>query len=136
MPKEIDAAAQKRTQDVNRVALRMKQYYGGDMDMVQHFVRVYTLAKSIGELEHLSDEEQFDLELAAVVHNVEGDRIPVVRDILRECGIAEAASMKVCHMVENAENYENTPEKEIIRKAEDIFLTNTGKLFLKRAFHL
>ena len=56
MPKEIDAAAQKRTQDVNRVALRMKQYYGGDMDMVQHFVRVYTLAKSIGELEHLSDE--------------------------------------------------------------------------------
>lgn len=158
MPKENDAAAKQRTQDVNRVALRMKQYYGGDTDMVQHFVRVYTLAKSIGELEHLSDEEQFDLELAAVVHNVEGDRIPVVRDILRECGIAEAASMKVCHMVENAENYEhigtldhqilieaklivdfkeqNTPEKEIIRKAEDIFLTNTGKLFLKRAFHL
>ena len=142
MPKEIDAAAKQRTQDVNRVALRMKQYYHGDMDMVQHFVRVYTLAKSIGELEHLSDEEQLDLELAAVVHNVEGDRIPIVRDILRECGIAEAAAMKVCHMVENAENYEhigtldhqilieaklivdfkeqNTPEKEIIRKAEDI----------------
>ena len=158
MPKETDAAAKQRTQDVNRVALRMKQYYRGDMDKVQHFVRVYTLAKSIGELEHLSDEEQFDLELAAVVHNVEGDRIPVVRDILRECGVTEAAAMKVCHMVENAENYEhigtldhqilieaklivdfkeqNTPEKEIIRKAEDLFLTNTGKLFLKRAFHL
>lgn len=158
MPKEIDAAAKQRAQDVNRVALRMKQYYHGDMDMVQHFVRVYTLAKSIGELEHLSDEEQFDLELAAVVHNVEGDRIPVVRDILRECGVTEAAAMKVCHMVENTENYEhigtldhqilieaklivdfkeqNIPEKEIIRKAEDLFLTNTGKLFLKRAFHL
>ena len=158
MPKENDAAAKQRTQDVNRVALRMKQYYRSDMDKVQHFVRVYTLAKSIGELEHLSDEEQFDLELAAVVHNVEGDSIPVVRDILRECGVTEAAAMKVCHMVENTENYEhigtldhqilieaklivdfkeqNTPEKEIIRKAEDIFLTNTGKLFLKRAFHL
>ena len=158
MPKENDAAAKQRTQDVNRVALRMKQYYRGDMDKVQHFVRVYTLAKSIGELEHLNDEEQFDLELAAVVHNVEGDRIPVVRDILRECGVTEAAAMKVCHMVENVENYEhigtldhqilieaklivdfkeqNTPEKEIIRKAEDLFLTNTGKLFLKRAFHL
>ena len=158
MPKENDAAAKQRTQDVNRVALRMKQYYRGDMDKVQHFVRVYTLAKSIGELEHLNDEEQFDLELAAVVHNVEGDRIPVVRDILRECGVTEAAAMKVCHMVENTENYEhigtldhqilieaklivdfkekNTPEKEIIRKAEDLFLTNMGKLFLKRAFHL
>lgn len=158
MPKENDAAAKQRMQDVNRVALRMKQYYHGDMDKVQHFVRVYTLAKSIGELEHLSDEEQFDLELAAVVHNVEGDRIPVVRDILQECGVTQAAAMKVCHMVENTENYEhigtldhqilieaklivdfkeqNTPEKEIIRKAEDLFLTNTGKLFLKRAFHL
>ena len=158
MPKENDAAAKQRAQDVNRVALRMKQYYHGDTDKVQHFVRVYTLAKSIGELEHLSDEEQFDLELAAVVHNIEGDRIPVVRDILRECEITEVTAMKVCHMVENTENYEhigtldhqilieaklivdfkeqNTPEKEIIRKAEDIFLTNTGKLFLKRAFHL
>lgn len=158
MQKENDAAVKKRTQDVNRVALKMKQHHHGNIAKVQHFVRVYTLAKSIGELEHLSDEEQLDLELAAVVHNVEGDRIPVVRDILRECGISEASAMKVCHMVENAENYEhiatldhqilieaklivdfkekNTPEKEIIRKAEDIFLTNTGKLFLKRAFHL
>ncbi len=159
MPDEQNKAiVNERTLRVQRVALKMKSYYHGDVGKVQHFVRVYTLAKSIGELEHLGDEEQLDVELAAVVHNVEGDRIPVVRDILRECEISEAASMKVCHMVENIENYEhigtldhqilieaklivdfkeqNTPEKEIIRKAEDIFLTNTGKLFLKRAFNL
>ena len=122
MPDEQNKAiVNERTLSVQRVALKMKSY-------------------------------------SAVVHNVEGDRIPVVRDILRECEISEAASMKVCHMVENIENYEhigtldhqilieaklivdfkeqNTPEKEIIRKAEDIFLTNTGKLFLKRAFNL
>ncbi len=143
---------------VNRVALKMKQYHHGDIAKVQHFVRVYTLAKSIGELEKLSEEEQLDVELAALTHSVEGDRVPVVRDILRGCGLDDAVSMHVCHIVENQENYEhigtldhqilieaklivsfkehNTPEKEIIRKAEDIFLTNTGKLFLKRAFHL
>ena len=159
MPDEQNKAiVNERTLSVQRVALKMKSYYHGDIDKVQHFVRVYTLAKSIGELEHLGDEEQLDVELAAVVHNVEGERIPIVRDILRECDISEAAAMKVCHMVENIENYEhigtldhqilieaklivdfkeqNTPEKEIIRKAEDIFLTNTGKLFLKRAFNL
>lgn len=160
MPDNIDdLAVKQRTMTVNRVALRMKQYHHGDMVKVQHFVRVYTLAKSIGELEHLSDEEQLDLELAAVVHNVEEDEpIPVVRDMLRECGINDAVNMRVCHMVENAENYDhiatldhqilieaklivdfkehNTPENEMIRKAEDIFLTNTGKLFLKRAFKL
>ena len=157
-PQAVTPAQRKRAADVNLTALRMKQYHNGDPVKVQHFVRVYTLAKSIGELEKLSDEEQYDLELAAVVHGVEGDRIPVVRDLLRECGISEASALHVCHMVENAENYEhistldhqilveaklivdfkeqNLPEKEIIRRAEDIFITNTGKLFLKRAFHL
>ena len=53
---------QPHTQIVNRVALRMKAYHHGDAEKVQHFVRVYTLAKSIGELEKLSDEEQLAFE--------------------------------------------------------------------------
>ena len=156
--KEPTAAEKKRAADVNLAALRMKQFHDGDPEKVQHFVRVYTLAKSIGELEKLSDEEQYVLELAAVVHDVDGDRIPIVRDILRECGVSEASAMRVCHMVENTENYEhigtldhqilieakmivdfkeqNTPINDIVRKAEDIFITNTGKLFLKRAFRI
>ena len=157
--KPENPTAQNHTAEVNRVALRMKLYHGGDMMKVQRFVRVYTLAKSIGELEHLSDEEQFGLELSALTHSVDKEgRVPAVRDILRECGIGEEIAMHVCHMVENTENYEhistldhqilieaklivdfkenNTPEKEINRKAEDVFITNTGKLFLKRAFNL
>lgn len=152
------AAKKRRAADVNLVALRMKQYHRGDMKKVQRFVRVYTLAKSIGELEKLSSDEQYCLELAAVVHNVEGEKIPAVRDILRSCDIAEATAMRVCHMVENAHNYEhigtldhqilaeavmivdfkdnNTPTHDIIRLAEDNFITNTGKLFLKRAFNI
>ena len=159
LAKSDDAEGLKRALNVQRAALKMKQHHRGDMDKIQHFVRVYTLAKSIGELEQLNDEEQFSLELAAVVHNAEGDHlVPVVRDILLDCDVAEDIAMKVCHMVDNIDNYDhistlehqilieaklivdfkeqNTPEKEIIRKAEDIFLTNTGKLFLQRAFHL
>lgn len=157
--KPENTTARNHTDEVNRTALRMKQYHHGDIMKVQHFVRVYTLAKSIGELEHLGDEEQLVLELAALTHSVEKEgRIPAVRDILRECGISESVAMRVCHIVENEENYEhistldhqilieaklivdfkenNTPEKEIIRKAEDVFITNTGKLFLKRAFNI
>ena len=159
MPEQKDEQKlRERTATVNRVALHMKQYHHGDLDKVQHFVRVYTLAKSIGEIEKLSDEEQLDLELAAVVHNVEGDKITEAKNLLRDCGISDTIAMHVCHMIRNVENYDHigtldhqilieaklivdfkengTPEKEIIRKAEDIFITNTGKLFLKRAFHL
>lgn len=160
MTQEISDLSKKQLEmEVSRVALKMKTYYHGDTVKVQHFVRVYTLAKTIGELEKLSEEEQENLELAAVVHNVEGDEpIPTVRDILNSCGVEPDTAMRVCHIVENQSNYEhigsldhqifieakkivefkelNTPSDEIVRFAEERFITNYGKMFLKRAFNI
>lgn len=158
MAQEISDLAKKQMEmEVSRVALKMKLHHHGDAVKVQHFVRVYTLAKSIGELEKLSEEEQENLELAAVVHNIEGEeRIPTVRDMLNECGVDPETAMRVCHIVENMDNYEhissldhqifvearmivefkehNTPSDEIVEFAEKRFITNYGKMFLKRAF--
>ena len=158
MPENISDLAKKQRQiEVNRVAMRMKTYYHGDADQVQHFVRVYTLAKTIGELEKLDDEEQECLELAAVVHNVCGDDpVPAVRDILKSCGVEDEVNLHVCHIVGNMENYDHissldhqifvearmivefkekgaSPD-EIVRFAEKRFITNYGRMFLKRAF--
>lgn len=152
-----DLAKKQRQMEINRVAMRMKTYYHGDTDKVQHFVRVYTLAKTIGELEKLDDEEQEYLELAAVVHNVGGeDPIPAVRDILKSCGVEDEVNMHVCHIVGNMENYDHISSldhqifvearmivefkergasaDEIVRFAEKRFITNYGRMFLKRAF--
>ena len=158
MPQEISDLAKKQLEmEVSRVALKMKTHYHGDAVKIQHFVRVYTLAKTIGELEKLPEEEQENLELAAVVHDVEGEeRIPQVRDILNSCGVEPETAMRVCHIVENMDNYEhigsldhqifveartivrfkeqNTPADEIVRIAEKRFITNYGRMFLKRAF--
>ena len=152
-----DLSKKKLEMDVNRVALKMKSHFNGDADKIQHFVRVYTLARSIGEMERLNEEEQEQLELAAVVHGVSGDDpVATVRDILRSCDIEEDVNMRVCHLVGNIEDYDHissldhqilveaimivrfkergTPADEIVRIAEKRFITNTGKLFLKRAF--
>ena len=158
MPQEISDLSKKQLEmEVNRVALKMKNHYHGDEIEIQHFVRVYTLAKTIGELERLPEEEQENLELAAVVHNISGEeRIPAVRDILNECGVEPDTAMRVCHIVENMDNYEhiasldhqifiearmivefkehNTPAEEIVAFAEKRFITNYGRMFLKRAF--
>lgn len=159
MPENIDDLARReRADSINRVAVRMKQYLGGDLLKVQRFARVYTLAKSIGEMERLDEDEQLDLELAAIVHDVDSDKIPEVREILHSCGINDAVSVRVCEMVANARNYDHiasldrqilaeaimivdfkeneTPGDEIVRIAEERFITNTGKLFLKRAFNI
>ena len=152
-----DLNKKKLTMEVNRVALKMKTYYHGDAQKIQHFVRVYTLAKTIGELERLGEDEQEYLELAAVVHNVGGDDpVPTVRDILSSCGVEDDVNMHVCHLVNNIDNFDHissldhqilvealsivrfkedeTPSDEIVRIAEKRFITNYGRMFLKRAF--
>lgn len=158
MTQEVsDLAKKKHAMEINRVAMKMKSYYHGDAEKVQHFVRVYTLAKTIGELERLGDEEQEYLELAAVVHNVGGENpVPTVRDILKSCGVEDDVNLHVCHIVGNMDNYDHissldhqifiearmivqfkedgTPADEIVRIAEERFITNYGRMFLKRAF--
>lgn len=154
-----DLSKRKLEMEVNRVALRMKNYHHGDADKVQHFVRVYTLAKTIGELEKLNEDELEYLELAAVVHNVsDDDPVTAVKDILRSCGVEDEVNMHVCHIVGNMENYDHissldhqifiearmivefkeqgTPSDEIVRFAEKRFITNYGRMFLKRAFDI
>lgn len=158
MPENIsDLAKKQRQTEVNRVAMQMKITCHGDADKVQHFVRVYTLAKTIGELEKLDDDEQEYLELAAVVHNIGGDDpVPAVRDLLKSCGVEDDVNMRVCHIIGNMENYDHissldhqifvearmivefkergTSPDEIVRFAEKRFITNYGRMFLKRAF--
>ena len=48
--------------NINDVAKAMKDNVGGNPEKVTHFVRVYTLAKSIGELEGLPENLQRQLE--------------------------------------------------------------------------
>lgn len=48
----------------------MIHYYQGDPKRIQHFVKVHSFAKLIGEEEGLSDELQLILEATAYVHDI------------------------------------------------------------------
>ena len=48
----------------------MTAYDRGAVGRIQHFVKVYGLASTIGMLEGLDPEEQFVLETAAIVHDI------------------------------------------------------------------
>lgn len=143
--------------NINDVALKMKEHLGADPERVQHFVRVYTLARTIGELERLPEVEQRTLELSAIVRTVSGDdRIAVVKEMLLSSGYSDDTAMRVCHIVEHHDDYDHisgldhqilveaeyivlfkersTPVSEILRIAEQRFFTNYGRAFLKKAF--
>ena len=45
-------------------------YFGNDTKRINHFMKVYSFAKTIGELGGLSDREQSILDVTAVLHDI------------------------------------------------------------------
>lgn len=148
------------TQNVNLIAKAMKDYYSSDEQKIRHFVSVYTLAKTIGELEKLPQTTQEYLEIASLVCDIDGENRGCcetkARDILKTNEIEFDIVDRVCYIVEHYSDYEhitgldhqilleahmivdfkeqNTKRAEIINCANKYFITNYGRAFLKKAF--
>lgn len=147
------------TQNVNLVAKAMKEHYGANEQKIKHFVSVYTLSKTIGELEKLPQQTQEYLEIASLVCNIESDNTPphiAARQLLSSVDIDTNILQRVCYIVEHYSDFDHitgldhqilleanmivdfkeqgTDTTEIIRCANTRFMTNYGKAFLKKAF--
>lgn len=55
---------------INEIIHRMAEYEAGNAHNINHALKVYSFAKTIGEAEGLSEEEQTTLEIAAVLHDI------------------------------------------------------------------
>lgn len=55
---------------IHQLTQAMISYDGGDPKRIQHFLKVHSFAKLIGEEEHLDEQELFILEAAALVHDI------------------------------------------------------------------
>lgn len=141
---------------INRVALATKEYFKGDEIKAQHFARVYTLSKTIGELEKLPIPVLETLVLSSIVHEIYEDDIEKVKELLVSCDIDNDSINRVCFIVEHKNDYEhitgldhqilveadfivhikeeNMPEEKIIEIGNKYFFTNYGRAFLKKAF--
>ena len=147
------------TQNVNLVAKAMKDYYAADEQKIRHFVSVYTLAKTIGELEKLPSETQEFLEIAALMCDIDAENCTPyekAREILKIQEIDYDIVDRVCFIVEHFTDYDHITgldhqilieahmivdfkEKglsraEIVRLSNAHFMTNYGRAFLKKTF--
>lgn len=48
----------------------MVQYFGPDAKRIQHFMKVWAFAKTIGEQEMLDEKMQYNLEISAIIHDI------------------------------------------------------------------
>ena len=95
---------------------KMIAYSEGNFHDIDHLIRVWTYAKTIGELEGLDEETQYILEVAAITHDIacpfcreaygntngshqerEGARL--VREFLQDAGMTQAQVDRVAYLV-------------------------------------
>lgn len=94
----------------------MIAFYNGNLHDINHFIKVWTYAKIIGESEQLDKETQFILEAAAVVHDIscplcrkkygnadgkhqEEESPALVCDFLKDTGMSAAQIDRVVYLV-------------------------------------
>lgn len=95
---------------------KMIAFSDGNIHDIDHFIRVWTYARTIGELENLDRETQFLLEVAAITHDIacplcrvkygntngkyqEEEGVPMVKKFLSDTGIAEEVIDRVAFLV-------------------------------------
>lgn len=61
---------EKRTVRISDIMERMISFSKGNIHDIDHLIRVWTYAKTIGELEELDSETMFILEVAAITHDI------------------------------------------------------------------
>ena len=61
-------------QTINNVIAKMIAYSDGNKHDIAHFLKVYTYARMIGEMENLTERKQEILEIAAVWEGARWDR--------------------------------------------------------------
>lgn len=126
---------------LNDVCLTMMEYYYGDARRIQHFIKVHALAKLIGELENLSPDEQYILEIAAYVHDIGikkseelyGDCSgrhqeelgpELAKNLLINLGCEGIIIKRVCYLVGHHHTYTNVDGKDYQILIEADFLVN------------
>ena len=101
---------------IAQVMQKMISFSEGNIHDIDHFIRVWTYAKTTGELEHLDRETQYILEVAAITHDMacplcrekygntngkyqEAEGIPMVKAFLCDTGISASQVERVQYLV-------------------------------------
>lgn len=113
----------------------------GDARRIQHFIKVHSLAKLIGEMEGLSKEELEILEAAALVHDIgirpaekkygysngklqEQEGPEPAKRLLEEAGFSESVQDRVCFLVAHHHTYNRIEGADYQILVEADFLVN------------
>ena len=127
---------------IGRVMLAMIRYFQGDAKRINHFLKVYGFAKTIGEAESLDETAQEILEIAALTHDIgiknsetkygsasgayqQTEGPPEAEKLLHGLGVDETVIVRVCWLIARHHTYKDIKDVDYQILVEADFLVNT-----------
>lgn len=129
---------------INNVLAKMITYSDGNKHDIAHFLKVYTYARMIGEMENLSERQQETLEIAAVIHDIacpvcrkkydntngsnqEKESPELVEDFLKDIEIDPEMKSRINYLVSHHHTYTNVDGIDYRILLEADFLVNADE---------
>lgn len=129
---------------ISKVTKEMIAYFDGDIKRINHALKVYSFAKTIGELENISSDKLEILELAAILHDI-GIKVseekynsssgnyqqiegpPVAKEILNFLNVDNNIIERVCFLIGNHHTYSKIDGTDFQILVEADFLVNINE---------
>ena len=126
---------------IDRLYMEMIRYYQGDPKHIQHFVKVHSFSRLIGQGEGLDESTMYTLEAAALVHDIgikigmekygrsdgktqEAEGPAAAREMLGRFGFQEKVIRRVEYLVGHHHTYKNIDGMDYQILVEADFLVN------------
>lgn len=120
---------------------KMIEYFAGDAKRIQHFIKVHSFAKMIGQLEEIDEKQQVILETAAIVHDIgiknseikykssagkyqEIEGPAPAKEMLLKLGYEDKVIERVCYLIAHHHTYGNIEGSDYQILVEADFLVN------------
>lgn len=123
---------------------KMVDFYRGNLEDINHFIKVHAFAALIGKLERLDEERQNILEIAAIVHDIacplcrekygntngahqEAESEPLLREFLAEFCLPADVEERVIYLVTHHHTHTNVDGLDYRILLEADYLVNAGE---------
>ncbi len=135
---------------LNKLFMEMINYYKGDAKRIQHFTKVHSFAKLIGDMEQVDTKTMQILEAAAYVHDIgikpaetkygacsgklqEQEGPAVAKEMLEKLGFDNQLIERVCYLVGHHHTYTEIDGMDYQILVEADFLVNLYEDGLSKA---
>lgn len=129
---------------VSEIMKKMIEHSEGNLHDINHFIKVWSYAKLIGELEGLDSETQYVLEVTAIIHDIacplcrikygnasgkhqEEESWPLVMDFLQGCGLTDAQMERIAYLVSHHHTYTGVDKADYQILLEADYLVNADE---------